>query len=394
MLVYALLLAAGAILLVAHWLHQGELPIPIGLFILGVTHAIILLDDPIVISLLLQVVGLAIVLGTVDRPQEPLGLLPVSAPMAGLKYLITMTLSGIALVAGFLMMGLFQEMPQQETYAQLAIGLLTIGFGLATAVVPFHLWFPDLAGHTSTAVTGLLASLVHGAALLFLGRSSPSLSRLLQYSRWGSPVLMGGAVVAALVTVLLASGQDRWKRLAAYAASYDAAVILYAFSLADTPGMRAGLFLTIHHGLAVILLLACTGVLEWSTGRDDVAGLVGVLHRMPAVALGLVVAILSLAGIPPFGGFVGRWSLYAQALGRGWPYLAGLLLAAAIFLLALVRALWPTLLPTEQTVSWRRPPWPVMVVIGVLVLALLLLGLYPQPVLKVLEVVAITPGGG
>jgi len=393
MFLYVLLLATGAILWVAHWLHQGELPIPIGLFILGVSNAIVLLDDPIVISLLLQVIGLAIVLATVDRPQEPVGLLPISAPMAGLKYLITMTLAGVALLIGFLMMGQFQEMPQQVFYAKLALGLLAIGFGLGTAVVPFHLWFPDLAGHTSTAVTGLLTSLIQVVAMLFLGRFPVSLARLLQQSRWGSQVLMGGAVAAALLAALLASGQDRWKRLAAYAASYDVAVVLCAFSLTDTPGLRDGMFLAVHHGLALALLWVCIGVMEWSTGRDDVAGLVGVAYRMPAVALGLVVATLSLAGIPPLGGFVGRWALYTQALARGWGYLAGLLLAALFFLLAMVRALWPTVLPTEQTVPLRRPPWQVIVVIALLIVALLLLGMYPHPILKVLGTVAVTPGG-
>jgi multicomponent Na+:H+ antiporter subunit D len=382
---YAFLLMAAAVIVAAHALHQGDLPIPIGLFILGITNTIVLLDDPIVIALLLEVVGLAIVLGTVDRPQEPVGLLPVPALMTGLKYLTMMVLSGIALVLGFLMLSLFQEMPQQLAYAKMALGLLVVGFGLGTAVVPFHLWFPDLAGHTSTAVTSLLVSLVQGAGLILLGEVLWRVPELLQNNVTGSQWLTGGAVVAGIAAALLATGQDRLKRLAAYAASYDVAVILFAFGLANAQSFRAGFFLAIHHGLALILLLTCIGVLEWGTGRDDVAGLVGIAYRMPLVALGLVVATLSLAGIPPWGGFVGRWPLYIEALSRGWIYLAGLFLAAALFLLAMVRALWPAFLPTEQTVPFRKPPWTVLAVIATLIVVLLLLGLYPNPVLAVLR---------
>lgn len=200
-------------------------------------------------------------------------------------------------------------------------------------------------------------------------------------------------MAAGVAAALLASGQDRLKRLAAYAASYDVAVILFAFGLANARGFQAGFFLTIHHGVALVLLLTCIGVLEWSTGRDDVAGLVGVACRMPVVCLGLVVATLSLAGIPPWGGFAGRWPLYGEALARGWPYLAGLFLAAALFLLAMVRALWPAFLPTEQTVPFRRPPWAVLAVIAALSAILLFLGLYPDPVLAILREATVGLGG-
>jgi multicomponent Na+:H+ antiporter subunit D len=383
--VYAFLFLAGAVIIGAYVLHQGDFPIPIILFVLGITCAIALLDDPIVISLLLEVIGLAIVLSTVDIPHEPVGLLPIPALMAGLKYLTMMVLSGISMVLGFLLVSFSQDTPQQASYVKLAFGLLVVGFGLGAAVVPFHLWFPDLAAHTSTAVTSTLVSLVQGAGLLLLGREFLRFPSLLGSNPTGALWLTGGAVVAALIAALLASGQDRLKRLAAYASSYDIALILFAFGLASTQGLETGFFLTLHHGLALVLLLTCIGTLEWSTGRDDVAGLVGVAYRMPVVTLGLVVATLSLAGIPPFLGFAGRWPLYREAFSRSWLYAAGMLLATVLFLLAMVRALWPVFLPTEQTVSFRRPPWAIVVIIGVLVAALVVLGLYPHPILAVLR---------
>ena len=388
--IYAFLFLAALIIVGAYALQQGELPIPIVLFVLGIACAIVLLDDPIVISLLLQVIGLAIVLGTVDLPQEPIGLLPIPALMAGLKYMTMTVLAGSTLVLGFQLLLFAQDAPQQALYMKLAFGLLVVGFGLGTAVVPFHLWFPDLAGHASTAMTSTLVALVQGSALLLLGRAFMRTPQLLldnPSALW----LTGGAIAAALAAAVLATGQDRLKRLAAYAASYDAALILFAFSLADPQALQSGFLLILHHGLALVLLLTCIGTLAWSTGRDDVAGLVGVAYRMPLVTLGLVVATLSLAGIPPLLGFAARWPLYAAAFAQSWLYAAGLLAAAGFFLLAMVRALWPALLPTEQTVSYRLTPWGVQAVIGILVVALLVLGLYPQPILEVLQAAI---GGG
>lgn len=383
--VYAFLFLAALIILSTYALQQGELPIPIILFVLGISCAIVLLDDPIVIALLLEVIGLAVVLGLVDLPHEPIGLLPTPALMAGIKYLIMMVLSGSTLVLGFLILSAFADASQQAAYMRLGFGLLVVGFGLGTAVVPFHLWFPDLAGHASTAMTSTLVSLVQGAALLLLGREFMQSPRLMLDNPEGMLWLSGGAVVAAILAAVLAVGQDRLKRLAAYASSYDIALILFAFSLMEPASLRAGFLLIVHHGLALVLLLTCVGTLEWSTGRDDVAGLVGVAYRMPLVTLGLVVATLSLAGIPPLLGFAARWPLYGVALERGWLYVAGVLVATAFFLVAAVRALWPALLPTEQTVSYRLVPRPVQLAIGVLIVTLLVLGLYPQSIMDVLR---------
>lgn len=377
------LFLVGIVVVAAHVLDQGELPIPVGLFVLGVTWAVLLLDDPLVVVLLLQVVGLAVLLAVVDRPHEPVGLLPVSALMAGLKYLLMTTLSGFFLVPGLLFLNRFLEW-QQAADVHLALGLLVVGFGLGTAVVPFHLWFPDLAGHASTAVTALLVAPAHGIGLVLLVRILSRFPELLQNNISGQLWLAGGSVGAAVAAALLAAGQDRLKRLAAYASSFDVAFILYAMALAEPRSLQAGLFLTVHHGMALVLLLVCAGALEWSSGRDDVAGLVGIGHRLPVAASGLLVAALSLAGIPPWGGFPGRWPLYQEALERGWPYLVGLLLAAALFLLAMVRAFWPLFLPMEQTVAHRQVPWPVTVLILLLILGLLFLGLYPHPLLGIL----------
>ena len=377
------LLLVGIVIVSAHVLHQGELPIPVGLFILGVTWAMLLLDDPMVIVLLLQVVGLTVLLAVVDRPHEPVGLLPASVLVAGLKYLIMTALSGFCLVPGLLLLNRFLEW-EHVADVRLALGLLVVGFGLGSAVVPFHLWFPDLAGHVSTAVTAFLVAPVQGMGLVLLARILLRFPELLQNNVSGQLWLAGGGVGAAVAAALLAAGQDRLKRLAAYASSFDIALILYAFALAEPRSLQAGLFLTLHHGVALVLLLVCIGALEWSTGRDDVAGLVGIGHRLPVVAAGLLVSALSLAGIPPWGGFPGRWPLYQEALTRGWPYLAGLLLAAALFLLAMVRAFWPLFLPAEQTVAYRRVPWPVTALILLLLLGLLFLGLYPEPLWGIL----------
>jgi NADH:ubiquinone oxidoreductase subunit 4 (subunit M) len=83
-------------------------------------------------------------------------------------------------------------------------------------------------------------------------------------------------------------------------------------------------------------------------------------------------------------GFAGRWLLYLEAFSRGWVYAAGVLLATGFFLLAMVRALWPALLPTGQTVALRRPPPAVLLLIGALIAVLLALGLYPHSILAVL----------
>ncbi len=391
LLLYGLFLVTAAVLLVAQSLSQGDLPVPIGLFILGLSNAIILLDDPIVIALLLEVAGLAVVLGTVDRPQGPVGLLPASTLMAGLKYLTMMILSGLPLVIGFLLLGRYLEMPQEVFWARLSFGLIVVGFGLSLAAIPFHLWFPDLAGHTSTAVLGLLVALVQGAALAFLGSFFFDFPDLLAKLGAARTYLMVGAVAAAVGAALLAAGQSRWKRLAAYAASFEIALILYALAQGNAAGLANAFWMMLHRLVALVLLLVCVGTLEWSTGRDDLAGLVGIGHRLPVVAAGLLAATLSLAGIPPLGGFVGRWTLFGLALEQGWGYLAGLVVATALFLLAMVRALWPTLLATGQTVEWRPPPRAVLGVIALLIVVLLLLGLYPRPALEVLQSATAVP---
>jgi formate hydrogenlyase subunit 3/multisubunit Na+/H+ antiporter MnhD subunit len=407
-------LAIGALALLATWsIPHGENFVPVALMILGLTSTtLLLLQEPFVASLLLVSTGLLAVLAIVDLPTGSPALVGRLTIATALKYLVLMVIAGVLSYLAFVLVGVYQpgQTPGRVSPAHLILALIVIGFGLRLAVVPFHSWLPDLAEHAAPMVSVLVVAVVNATSLLFLIDSFQFFFYPIEViggaeNEGKMTLLMAIGVLTAVLGALLALAQVGLRRTVGYLMVYNAGMVIFGLATMDRIGVAGALFEALNQTVIVLLLFVSIGLLERPDGRPTNVVRRDLLWRWPVAGTGLLGGGLALLGMPPFNGFAGKLLLYDAAARRGGIYLALLLLATGLALLALIRLArdylfgaseerppeeTPILLGTtelDRPADRRLEPEPRgMALLTALLLAVCLaIGLYPQPVLETIN---------
>jgi NADH-quinone oxidoreductase subunit N len=202
-----------------------------------------------------------------------------------------------------------------------AAGLLVLcGLFVKAAVFPFHGWAPDAYAGTRIEVTAVLASLVKAAVVLALLRITAGVQ--LDPTSTGLVAALG--IASIVFGNVAALGQTRFKRMLAYSSVAHAGYMIFA--LVDSTGARVADLLWYVAFYAFATLLACAAYDALCPVRpggqdgavdDDIAGLHGAFARQPAAALLLTLAVLSLAGLPPFPGFFAKLFVFRSVVASG-----------------------------------------------------------------------------
>lgn len=289
--------------------------------------------DLIVVFLALELLSIPLyVLAAFARPRA-------ESEEAGLKYFLLgafatgFVVYGTALVFGAtgstnLVTVVERAAPGAESLLLLSIGaaLILVGFGFKVAAVPFHMWTPDVYQGAPSAVTAFMSSgakIAGFAALLrVFATAFPSISVDMTDILWA---------LAALTMILgnvIAIAQTNIKRLLAYSSIAQAGYILMAFVPYGNPdvaqdSIAAGLFYLVAY---VITNFGAWGVviaLEKSEGRGlELADYAGLARKQPVLAAAMAVFMLSLIGLPPTLGLVGKIYLFRAVIDGGFYGLA------------------------------------------------------------------------
>jgi NADH-quinone oxidoreductase subunit N len=243
---------------------------------------------------------------------------------AALKYLVlggtatAMFLMGASLLygaGGSLAIDAFpRALGAADGLSRAAVVLVILAFFLKGAIVPFHAWAPDAYEAASVPVTAYMATVVKAAVLL-------AAVRLFGGAQLASPMLELLAVLPLLSIVwgnLAAMRQASLRRMIAYSAIAHAGYLFYAL-LGDAAGrLQAVAFYLLAYGLMNLLVLAALPAAADDTARDRLDNLRGLFHRAPFAALMLAIGMLSLAGIPPFPGFVAKFLIFRNVMAAGY----------------------------------------------------------------------------
>ncbi|MDR4498890.1 MAG: NADH-quinone oxidoreductase subunit N [Candidatus Scalindua sp.] len=199
--------------------------------------------------------------------------------------------------------------------------LLIIGFGFKTASVPFHKWAPDVYQGAPTSVTAFMSAGPKAAAFaVFLRVFLVSLPGL--ETKW-SVILWVMSVLTMTVGNVVAITQTNIKRMLAYSSIAHAGYVLMAIVTASSLGTASILFYLLVYvfmnlgAFAVIMVLGKKG--KENLQIDDYSGL-GYKH--PVLAITMSIFMFSLAGIPPFAGFMGKFYIFSSAIKSGYIVLA------------------------------------------------------------------------
>lgn len=288
----------------------------------------------------------------------------------------------------------------------LACILLVAGVGFKIAAVPFHMWAPDVYEGSPTPV----------AAFLSVGSKAASFAMLLRIFVEGLPAFSAGGLgtwfgvplgwttffyVLSIVTMtvgnLAALTQSNMKRLLAYSSIAHAGYVLIgvvAISSGSIRGITATLiYLFIY---AFMQLGAFAIVVMMRRGEiigDELKDLSGLLSRHPPAAIALLIFMLSLGGIPPTAGFMGKFWVFGAAIEAGYIWLAVIgVLNSAVSLYYYVRVIvfmWIK----EETVGSTPVLSPALAVVLIVAVAgTLFFGMYPAPLFEFAEASAATLG--
>jgi len=268
----------------------------------------------------------------------------------------------------------------RDSMLLIGFGLLLVGFGFKISSVPFHMWAPDVYEGAPTSVTALIATGSKAAAFAALLRV------LLSGLRAAQPdwvvLLSVAAVLTMTVGNVVAIAQSNLKRMLAYSSVAHIGYMLVGVVAGGSWGMGGVLFYLLAYtfttvgAFGVILLLERGG--QEAVNLEDYSGL-ATSHPLLAVTLSLF--LLSLIGIPPTAGFVGKFYLFAAAIRAGYVWLAVIAVlnaaVAAYYYLRLIVYMYmrePEGLPTVYA-----PSLPGGLALGIAAWGVVQLGLMPAP---------------
>ena len=285
------------------------------------------------------------------------------------------------------------EAPRLVVVAYLFI---LVGLGFKLALAPFHLWAPDVYQAAPTPAAAWIASgsKIAGVALLLalLGPVSlPSAHSTIV------PLLLLMAVASMAVGNLGALRQANVKRLLAYSAIANAGYILVAVVAFTDAGRAAAMFYAIVYAIATLGAFAVVSVWNDRLGREAVIDdFRGAWKTSPGLSLALLVFVLSLAGIPPLAGFVGKFYLFYAAIhaapqmeywSDGLYWLVAVALAFSVVALYYYLKILKVVFVREEAGEMDNSPVGLSASVAILVLALLtvVLGVWPEPVVDYIQ---------
>jgi multicomponent Na+:H+ antiporter subunit D len=219
-----------------------------------------------------------------------------------------------------------------------ALAFVTVGVSLKLALFPLHLWLPNAYAYAPSAVTAFLAATATKVSVYVLLR--------FYFTIFGAELVVGGLpmeevlLVLSLAAIATASLVALWqadlKRLFAYSSVAQIGYITLGVSMASPAGLTAAVAHLFNHGItkgAIFLLLGGVVLRAGRAGFDRVQGLG---QRMPLTSLGIVLAGLSLIGIPGTAGFISKWYLVLGAIEAGRWWLAGFIVGTSLIAVAYV----------------------------------------------------------
>lgn len=215
-----------------------------------------------------------------------------------------------------------------------ALGMVLVGFGFKAAAAPFHLWVPDVYQGAPAPAAALIASASKLAGMtLFLRLLWPGLGAVagdLHGTSGWMPIVALMALASLFLGNIGALAQTKVRRLLAYSAIAHAGAMLLGVIAAGPTGPAPLIYYATTYGLATVGAFGVIAVLERSGPCQQLTDLAGLRTRSPLLAGCLAVFVLSLAGIPPLAGFVGKFLVFSAAFRLGGA--AAVLAGAAILL--------------------------------------------------------------
>ncbi|MCW5772398.1 MAG: monovalent cation/H+ antiporter subunit D family protein [Rhodospirillaceae bacterium] len=269
------------------------------------------------------------------------------ALMAAYQYLVIGTVGATFFVIGigFLYVStgtlniadLAERLPQVAHQRAIIVGLAFIAVGLAMklALFPLHYWLPNAYAYAPSAAAAFLAATATKVAIYLLLRFFFTVfAKTLPFQDIAIPgIWIGLSAAAILYASTAAIFQDNVKRLLAFSSVAQIGYITLGVGIGTEKGLAAAIVHLFNHGVMKGALFLLVGGVAYYCGAVTMNRIAGLGRTMPATMGGIVIAGLSMVGVPGTVGFVSKWYLVSAALERGWWWLAAFVVATSVLAL-------------------------------------------------------------
>lgn len=322
---------------------------------------------------------------------------------AALKYLLLGAFAtgflvyGIALIYGAtlsldysLIFSKIQSNQFQPVFLTIGTGLLIVGMSFKSAAFPFHQWAPDVYHGSPTVVTGFMSTAGKAAAIIAFAVIIKSISPLISVNGPNLteylPIHQIIAAIAAatmLVGNITALVQKNIKRMLAYSSVAHAGYLMIGIAAANAEGWQAILFYSVAYLFMQMGCFAIISVFERNNNNlqlDDWAGL-GKVH--PWLAASMAIFMFSLAGMPPFAGFFGKYYLFVAAIKADMLWLAIVGIVSSIISMYFYIGLIIQMYFKDREHALEADTGFASITIIISVVAILLFGLFPMLIINI-----------
>ncbi|WP_299168255.1 NuoM family protein [uncultured Arthrobacter sp.] len=334
-----------------------------------------------------------------------------NAARSALKFFLYTFLGSLALLLGFIGLYLYAE-PHTFDMVELAasapldgnpmaggwvLGAILLGLAIKTPTFPFHTWLPP--AHTDAPAIGsavLAGILLKMGTYGFVRIAMPMLPEAWRAWSW---LIIAIGIISVLYGALVALAQTDLKRMIAYTSVNHMGYVVLAVGAVGVAGsgparevaVTGALTQMVSHGLITAALFLLAGVLHERAGTYDMGSYGGLAGQAPKFAALFAVGAFASLGLPGFSGFIAEFQIFAGSIGTV-PLTAlalpGILITAALFLLALQRLLTGS--AGKKTHAVTDLTTRELFSVGPLLLLALLIGVFPRPLLDLIEPAAST----
>jgi len=316
---------------------------------------------------------------------------------AGLKYMLLGAISsaillyGISLIYGITGTTFLNEIKTRLIVDYLQIGpigsglflsfiFFIAGFGFKLALVPFHMWAPDVYEGAPTPVTAFLSVGSKAAGLVAFLRVF--FDSFLVYNFDWVTIMATLAALSMIIGNIVALLQTNIKRMLAYSSIAQVGYILVGMVAISERGVSSVAFYTLAYLFANIGAFVVAIAFELQTGSSEIKDYSGLSRTSPILSLMMMIFLLSLVGIPPLAGFVGKYFLFAAAVEKNLIWLVVIaVLTSVISLSYYVGVLKEMYFRKNEEQVKIRIPLGIRIALLICIIGVILIGLFPNPFL-------------
>jgi multicomponent Na+:H+ antiporter subunit A len=350
----------------------------------GTMYGLVTADDILVMFMLWEVTSVLsyLLIGHYTDKRESRG--------AAMQALIVTTFGGLVMLVGVVMLAgaagttslaRIVADPVAGPVAAWAILLILVGALSKSALIPFHFWLPAAMAAPTPVSAYLHAAAMVKAGIYLIARLAPGYA---DSTGW-MPVLVTLGIWTMLLGAWRSLRQFDLKLVLAYGTVSQLGFLTIVVGFGGRDAALAGAALLLAHALYKAALFLVVGIIDQRAGTRDWRRLSGVGRRAPALAVITLIAVASMAGIPPLFGFVAKEAVFTSFLdagqagnGWGWVALVGTALGSVLTVAYSARFFWGAFAtrPGTPVTELRASRWDVQLAPGILALATVVLGVF------------------